>query len=314
MHGGLAGTARREILPPVTTPPRHPTLAYAALAASGILWGSSFILGKIALRELSVDAMILDRFLLATLTFLPLLIVARPSLERREWLLIALAAVVGVPIQFLMQFEGLARTTASHAALMIGTAPVLVAVSAFVVLRERIRPATWIALLVSTVGVAMIVLQARSRGDAAARDGATLAGDLLVLFSMFAAVVWILVSKHLMARHSPIVVTGLITTLGTLVLAPWVIMHEGMPPVHLSSGTWAAVLALGLVTTTMTTILWNWGLSQVQAGKAGVFINLEPVVGAILGVWLLHEHLSPLALLGGIMIFVAAVAVSLMNN
>jgi drug/metabolite transporter (DMT)-like permease len=289
--------------------PRDTPLAFAALAASGTIWGASFVMGKIALTELSVPHLMLYRFLLASIAFGPFVLRARPRLHRRDWAIVVLAAVIGVPVQFLLQFEGLARTTASHAALMIGTAPVLVAIAAFIVLRERLRPVAWIALVASTAGVALIVLQA-SGPVSANRPQPSLAGDFLVLVSMFAAVVWILVSKRLMARHSPVVVSGLITMTGTAVLAAWVVWHNGLPPMRLAAGTWTATVALGLVATTLSTVLWNWGLAHTDAGKAGAFINLEPVIGALLGVWILHESLGSSAIIGGLLIVGGALAVS----
>ena len=287
--------------------------AFAALALAGTIWGASFVVGKLALVELSVPHLMLYRFVFASLGFLPLLLHARPGLKRSDWRIVAIAAVIGVPVQFLMQFGGLARTTASHAALMIGTAPVLVAIAAFIFLRERLRPLAWIALVASTIGVALIVMQT---GDTSAtfESKPTVIGDMLVLASMFAAVVWILVSKQLMAHHSPIAVSGVITITGTVALAAWVIPHDGMPPTHLANSTWLAIGALGLIATTLSTVLWNWGLAHTDAGKAGAFINLEPVVGAALGVWLLHETLGSNAILGGALIVGGALVVGLQRN
>ncbi len=282
--------------------------AYLALALAGIIWGTSFILGKIALRELGVDQMMLYRFVFASLAFLPLIIRARPRFGHRDLALVFVAALIGVPLQFLMQFQGLSLTTASHAALMIGTAPVLVAIGGFFVFHERLSSFAWLALIASTLGVALIV---HGGGGGHGVDHPTLHGDLLVLFSMFSATVWVLSSKYLMQRHSPTVVSGTITLIGTVMLAIWVIARDGAPATDLHSSTWIAVLALGVIATTCTTLLWNWGLQHTDAGRAGAFINLEPVVGAILGVWLLHESLGPWAVAGGVLIVAGAMVVSL---
>ena len=63
----------------------------------------------------------------------------------------------------------------------------------------------------------------------------------------------------------------------------------------------------GLLATASTTLLWNWGLKRVPASQAGIFVNLEPLVGAILGVSLLHEVLGRMALAGGALIIGGAV-------
>ncbi|HEX3927920.1 MAG TPA: DMT family transporter [Gemmatimonadales bacterium] len=285
-------------------------LALTALAVAGVLWGTSFIFGKIALEELSVGHMLLYRFVIASVAFLPLMARGEMRLNRQDWLMVLGAAAIGVPLQFLLQFEGLAHTTASHAALMIGTAPVLIAVAAFFVFQERLRTSAWLALLGSTIGV---VLTVWGTGSTSSAGGPTLYGDLLVLASLFAGVFWVLASKRLMTRHSAIAVSGLITVIGTVMLAAWVLGTEGMPSATLHPATWIAVAAMGLLTTTCTIVLWNWGLSHVSTGHAAAFINLEPVVGALLGVLVLHETLGPFALVGGACIVAGAVVVSLQD-
>ena len=77
-----------------------------------------------------------------------------PHLNRREWTILLVASVLGVPLQFLFQFHGLALTTVSHAALMVGTMPVILAVGATIFAHERLHKLGWIALIVSTMGAA----------------------------------------------------------------------------------------------------------------------------------------------------------------
>ena len=62
---------------------------------------------------------------------------------------------------------------------------------------------------------------------------------------------------------------------------------------------WTAVAEQGFFATASTTVLWNWGLNRVPASQAGIFVNLQPLVGAILGVSLLHEDLRVIAIAGG---------------
>jgi drug/metabolite transporter (DMT)-like permease len=112
--------------------PRHRTIPILALATAGCLWGAGFFFVKIALAEMSVTTMVLFRFVFACLGILPFFLRERPHFEGREWLPLLLASALGVPIQFLVQFKGLSLTTVSHAALMVGTLPMLLAV-AFVV-------------------------------------------------------------------------------------------------------------------------------------------------------------------------------------
>jgi drug/metabolite transporter (DMT)-like permease len=73
---------------------------------------------------------------------------------------------------------------------------------------------------------------------------------------------------------------------------------------------WFALAFSGLLCTATTTLLWNWGIHQVPASRAGVFLNIEPALGSVLGVELLGEKLGPFAWLGGALILGAAVALT----
>lgn len=293
------------------------TRAFVALAIAGCLWGTGFLFGKWAFAELTVGQMVLYRFLFASLGFAPGVWrglrnpATRP--QRQDIVLILTAALIGVPIQFLIQFAGLERTTVSHASLMVGALPVLLAAGSALFTHEHVTLKRWIALVASTIGAALIAFGASS-GEAGSQ--ATLAGDLLVAASLIAAVAWILLVQQLMTsgRQSPVTASAYVMTAGTPMLAIWVFATEGALPVRLTALTWISVAAMGLLATTVTTYLWNWGLAQVPASQAGVFLNLEPVVGAMLGVMILHDVLGPFGVVGGLLVIAAAVYVALDNG
>jgi drug/metabolite transporter (DMT)-like permease len=79
---------------------------------------------------MGVAHMVLYRFLFASVVLIPLVMRHRARLTAGQWRVLLLASLLGVPVQFLLQFYGLSLTTVSHAALMVGTMPVLLAVAA----------------------------------------------------------------------------------------------------------------------------------------------------------------------------------------
>ena len=294
-------------------------LGYAACAMAGTLWGTGFYFGRLALDEMSVEHMVLYRFLFACVGMLPVMIMRRVRLTTGETRTLLLAAFFGIPVQFLLQFHGLALTTVSHAALMVGAMPVLLALAASLFAGERLDWIGWLALCGSTVGAAMVVL-----GGSRATTGhetPSLTGDLLVIVSLITALGWILLSKKLMRTHSPLVVSAYTIYSGTVMLAvclvgEWLLAHatgakiEPFPRAHVSRTAWLALAASGLLCTATTTFLWNWGIHHVPASRAGVFLNIEPVLGSVLGVELLGERLGPYAWLGGALILVAAITLT----
>jgi drug/metabolite transporter (DMT)-like permease len=282
-------------------------LGFAACAVASCFWGCGFFFGKIALAEMSFAHMVLYRFLFAMPMLLPLLVTHRPGLNRREWGLLTVAAFLGVPVQFLIQFYALSITTVSHAALMVGTMPVILAVGAAVFAHERMDRVGWMALAGSTCGAGLIALG----GGAHSKGGATLAGDLLVVVSLLIALSWILINKELMERHSHVVVTAYGLAIGTLMLMVWVPVRYGMPPLTGPSvKAWLALAGSGVLCTATTTLLWNWGMTQVPASQAGVLLNMEPLMGSLLGVLVLGERLGPSAWLGGGLILASAITLT----
>jgi drug/metabolite transporter (DMT)-like permease len=279
-------------------------LPMLALGTAGCLWGTGFYFGKIALSEMPVATMVLFRFVFACAGLLPVIFFDRSHFAGTEWGWVLAASLLGVPVQYLVQFKGLSLTTVSHASLMVGTLPMLLAIAAVMFSGERLHVGGWLALTASTVGAALIALSSKGASGTA---HASIRGDMLVVFSMFAAIAWILISKRLMLTHSPVMVTAFVYWLGMLLLAAVVVTTFGVPSLRYSTRAWVAVAEQGLLATASTTLLWNWGLKRVPASQAGIFVNLEPLVGAILGVSLLHEVLGITALAGGALIVGAAV-------
>jgi drug/metabolite transporter (DMT)-like permease len=296
-------------------------LGYGACALAGVLWGTGFYWGRLALDEMSVGHMVLYRFLFASLGMLPVVLVHRRRfrLSGGELRLLLVCAALGVPVQFLLQFHGLVLTTVSHASLMVGAMPVLLAAGAALFAGESLDWLGWLVVCGSTVGAALVVLGG-SR-TTTGNETPSLAGDLLVIASLITSLAWILLSKKLMETHSPSVVTAYTILAGTgmlilWVLGPWMLSPlthrrvQPMPFAHVSPLAWAALAISGLLCTATTTLLWNWGIHHVPASRAGVFLNIEPVLGSVLGVELLGERLGPYAWLGGALILGAAVALT----
>ena len=306
----------------IQTPASH-WLGYAACVAAGCLWGTGFYFGRLALNEMSVEYMVLYRFLFSILGLLPVLLRNRVRFRRAELRMLLASAALWIPIQFLLQFHGLARTTVSHAALMVGAMPVMLALGATVFAHERLDWIGWTAIAASTIGVLLVVA---GGNHSAAHGGPTFTGDMLVVVSLFAALISILMNKRLMQLHSPPVVTAwllltgtimlLIMILGPLLVKPFCLRlglpnHSApIPFTHVSPTAWTALAISGIFCTAITTMLWNWGIHHVPASRAGVFLNIEPALGSVLGVKLLGEHLGPYAWLGGGMIVGAAVVMT----
>lgn len=278
-------------------------LAVTALVAAGVLWGASFLFGKWALEEMGPAHVTLVRFAIASAVLLPYALLRGVWPKRRDLPLFLLVGFLTVPATFLVQFWGLSLTSATVAALIVGCGPPMIALFGSLFLGERLGKAGWAALAASTLGVTLTVARPGVGND--------WLGDALVLLSLLAVVGWVLLGKRLNEGYPAVPATAWTLAFGALALTPIALAWEGMPRLHLlTAAGWSSVLVLGLGCSAATYALWNWGVGRVAASRAGVFLNLEPLVGALLGVLVLGEAWGFGTVVGGALIVGAAGVVS----
>ena len=277
-------------------------LAVAAFVVAAVVWGAAFIFGKLAFTELPVSHVALYRFAIATLALLPFALLRRRFPRPRDLPQFLLTGFLIVPATFMLQYTGLAWTSATSASLIIGTLPPMMAVAAVWFDGERLGGRGWTSIGVSTLGVTLVV----------GLPGAdhNWAGDGLVFLSMIVVVAWVLLSKPLIKEYTALVATAYLMFFGTLTMLPVALVWDGPPRLQMSAGVLASVVTLGLACSALTYALWNWGLNHVSTSHAGIYTNLEPVVGVLLGVMFLHETLQPWTIVGGLLVIAGAVAIT----
>ena len=91
---------------------------------------------------------------------------------------------------------------------------------------------------------------------------------------------------------------------------PVVLARSGVPSLHLSTMTWIGILGQSVLATVVAIMAWQLGARRVPAASAGVFLNIEPIVGAIAGAIFFHEPLSSGVLFGGTAILAGSILVT----
>ncbi len=256
--------------------------AVAALIAAGLLWGTTVPLSKLALAWLSPGWLTATRFGLAAAVLLAVTLLTTGRTSGRAKLRAAFtpkvlaSGALGYGGSVIVQSAGISRTSVTHAALLIGATPVLVAIIAAVWHRTVARPVAWVGFVVSLLGVGLVTVGGGG-------NGATMAGDGLVLASLFLGAAVTVAQGRLLTGRDPVAVTA-VQFLGAAVGALLVtVFTEGAPAVPGSPGPVLAVLALTVGGTVLPFTLFAFGQSRVSAEVAGAFLNLEPLVGAIVG-------------------------------
>ena len=275
--------------------------AVAALAAAGLLWGTTVPLSKVALAWLSPGWLTVARFGLAAAV---LLAVARRrgGLQRAFTPAVLVAGALGYGGSVMVQNAGIARTSVTHAALLIGAVPVLVAAIAAVWYRTVAPPVAWFGFVVSLGGVGLVTVGGGG-------GGATLAGDGLVLVSLLLSATVTVAQGRLLTGRDPVAVTAVQFLGATLGALPVAVLTEGAPVMPAGAGAVLAVAALALGGTLAPFTLFAFGQSRVSAEVAGAFLNLEPLVGAVAGAVAFGDKVGLVQVAGGLAIL-AGIALS----
>ncbi|WP_256657358.1 MULTISPECIES: DMT family transporter [unclassified Pseudomonas] len=275
-------------------------LAWGCLVLAMALWGSSFIALKLAFQEISPMWVIFGRMALGSLVFL-LAWRWRGRIDYRagDWQYLLGLAACEPCLYFIFEALALQRTSASQAGMITALLPLLVAVGAFLLLRERISRTTLAGFLLAVLGAVWLSLA----GEADEHAPAPLLGNFFELLAMLCATGYTLLLKHLSARYSAFFLTALQAFIGALFFLPLAAVSAAVPG-EISSLGWGAVIYLGVVVTVGAYGLYNFGVSRLPASQASGFINLIPVFTLLLATVFLGERLSPGQVLAAGLVFV----------
>jgi drug/metabolite transporter (DMT)-like permease len=238
-----------------------------------------------------------------------LLVVAPGSLHvgrgrlGRLWLLGAVFFAL-FPLTFNV---GLRFTEASRGALMLATMPIWSALLGRVA-GERLagRQVAGVGLSVLGIGLAFV-----EPGRVLGGGGRSLVGDGLLLLTGLLGAVYGLLAKRALAVDSPATVTTYAMLFGTVLLLPAALVEGLVPAIgRLDAQLLALVVFLGVPGGAVAFLLWTWALSRLTPTQVAVYVNLNPIVAALLGVALLAERRSPAFVLG----FLAVVTGVLLVN
>src|SRR5215469_14342067 len=262
--------------------------AIAALTAAGLAWGTTVPLSKLALAWLSPSWLTFVRFGLAAAI---LLIATRSRVRAAFSPAVLISGAIGYGGSVVVQNAGIDRTSVSHAALLIGAAPVMIAVIAAVWHRTVARPVAWAGFALSLAGVGLVT--------GGGGGGATVSGDGLVLVSLLLSATFTVAQARLLRDRDPVAVTAVQFLGAAIAMLPVAVVTGGMPAVPTGPGPVLATAALVAGGTLLPFTLFAYGQSRVSAEAAGAFLNLEPLVGAVAGVVVFGNPAGPGQVAGG---------------
>jgi drug/metabolite transporter (DMT)-like permease len=279
------------------------TQIYLKLVGSAVLWGGTWVAGRILGRYMGPFSAAFLRFALASafLVFLTRRLEGQvPRLTRHNFPWLLLLAATGIFAYNALFFAGLRTVPAGRAALIVASIPAVVALCSGLFFKESFSPAKLGGIALSFCGVGLIV----AGGDPAGLLHQGLSGGDLCIFGCVATwAAYTLAGKKAMERVAPYGAVTWSCLLGAgMLLPPALALGLAHDVAAAGPAAWGCLLFFGILATGFGFSWYYEGVKAIGPTKAGVFINLVPVTAVFLGWLLLGEPLAPSLALGGGMV------------
>lgn len=292
----------------VTQRPSRPIsthhLMHLAMLIAVSCWAANMVAIKEALFGFSPMALALVRAIAVAIVFGILFLLMRDRsllrLSRRQWFHFGVIAFFGVTMNQLLFIQGVAHTNVAHAALIIAIEPVMVLVLSVLMRLEVLTALKFAGMAISFSGVVLL-----TSGKPVQGGNAHWVGDLILMVEVVVFAYYTILMKGVIDQYDVVTLNTLVFGLGALMMIPF--GARAVLKVNWSQIPVRAVLGLGFMTFFSAVIgylLFAYALKGLTASRVAAFNYIEPVMGTALGVWLLHDKVSPWGIFGGGLILI----------
>ena len=240
------------------------------------------------------------RFATATVAFLLLqrLLPGRVRLARGDVGRVLLLGFLVVPVNQGCFLFGLEHTTATHASLLYALTPLVVFLMARRLLGETRSRDKLVGITAAFAGVAVILLE---RG--LERELRVAAGDGIILVAVAAWAAYTVLSKPLLERYPPVMVTSWVIVAGSLMFLPAAFLPGAIPPVEKQTlPVWGGILYLAIGTSVIAYPLWLYALRRLEASRVAITANTQPVITGVLSWLIFGERFTPAFFFGAALV------------
>jgi len=268
-----------------------------------LIWGANYSVVKSAISAMPPQAFNVMRMGVASAVFAGALLArGLPRVARADWVRLALLGTVGHFVYQVCFMAGLARTTASNSALIIGCSPVAVSIASALAGHERVPRAQWAGVLLSVLGVYLVV------GTSAEFGGSSLAGDLLTLGAVCCWAVYTVGSRPLLARYSPLAVTGITMIAGTAMYVPASASQLAQVDVgRVPAWAWTSMMLSAVLALNVAYLIWYTSVLRIGNVRTSAYSNFIPLVALSVAALALGESIAPSKLAGAAAILTGVV-------
>ncbi|MBE9015515.1 DMT family transporter [Chroococcidiopsidales cyanobacterium LEGE 13417] len=280
-------------------------ITYIKLVLTAIIWGGTFVAGRIVVQTMEPFTAAFFRFAVASICLLILTqkIERRlPKLKRNQIFTVILLGLTGVFSYNAFFFLGLQTVAASRAALIVALNPTFIALGAALFFREKFNGLKLLGIITSLTGAAIVI----SKGQLINLfQGSIGWGEFCIFGCVLSWVAYTLIGKSVMKSLSPLAATTYACIIGAIaLLIP--ALFEGITQdfIQFPLAAWLGILYLGVLGSAIGFSWYYEGVVAIGAAKASIFINLVPVSTIAFAALLLQEPITVSLVLGGVLVVV----------
>jgi drug/metabolite transporter (DMT)-like permease len=267
-------------------------------------WASNIVAGKVALTGFKPLALAQLRMAGAAFLYVILYFAWRgiPTLRltKRQWLILALMALTGITFNQICYIGGLARTSVTHTGLIQAIGPVMVLLLSASIGTEMLTYRKAFGMTVSFAGVALLLLERPAQGS-----GANWLGDLIVIAAGGFFALYTILMKDVANFYDSLTLNMLVFGLGTIFLVPFCVTSVAeIQWNRVPTYAWWGLAYMVLFGSFLAYLIYAFALEKLSASSVAVFAYLQPLMAALMGIWLLGEKISISVVIGGIVILI----------
>ncbi|MEO5975969.1 MAG: DMT family transporter [Chryseolinea sp.] len=293
-----------------------PTMAWSLLLLCNLMWALQFTCIKLVQDQVGPFSTVFLPMLMATLFLLPFVykdVKANQNRKLTDLKVFAMLAIVGqFPAQVLTTF-GTQRSTASNAAIISLSLPIISALLAFIILKAKMTRIRWFCFFFAIAGVILCSLKDIFNSDFTLTY---LIGNLLIFLGVFGSGFYNTYCKKIAEHYTEMEMLFYTYIFMIVLLAPFVWQHEGDVFRTISSfttRTWTGIVLLTLFHNFLSMLLFFKALKTLDAIQVAFSNFLITFFGLpIAAIWL-HEKLNLLSIVGGLLVLMSTLSITILE-
>ncbi|MBS1509271.1 MAG: DMT family transporter [Bacteroidetes bacterium] len=222
------------------------------------------------------------------------------TIEKKDWMRFAWCALTGIAINQLLFLKGLSLTYPIHASLLMLTTPILIVLSASLVLKEKLGWFKIAGLLLGISGALVLI----GKKDNSPEGSTALWGDLLIIINAISYTIYFVLVKPLMQQYNPVLIMRWIFTIGLVMILPFGYTEFTAIRWNDFNTVDFTCMALVAISGTFLAYLFNvYGIKILGASAAGFYIYTQPFFATAIAMIFLHEPLQWYKISAAVLIF-----------